>query len=157
MEPARWWYLLLLLLGIAFPAEGTLRVAGDRSFPPFMFLDERGEPAGLDAAVLRLLGEQLGRSVSFDLLSWADAVHALETGSADVLASMRVTPEREAQYRFVRPHNVNHLKIFTRIAVSIKTFFMLGVKRIGKRQRQLAQRVTRLIQFLRTEGEQSTQ
>ncbi len=140
MEPARWWYLLLLLLGIAFPAEGTLRVAGDRSFPPFMFLDERGEPAGLDAAVLRLLGEQLGRSVSFDLLSWADAVHALETGSADVLASMRVTPEREAQYRFVRPHNVNHLKIFTRIAAThIVTSADLRGRRVGVQRRDIAE------------------
>lgn len=140
MGPRSGLLALLCFLHLVFPAEGTLRVVGDRSFPPFMFFDDRGEPSGMDAAVARLVGEQLGEAVSFDLLPWAEAVLALEKGSADVLASMRVTPEREALYRFVRPHNINHLTIFTRItATHITTSSDLRGRRVGVQRRDLAE------------------
>ncbi|HOU33289.1 MAG TPA: transporter substrate-binding domain-containing protein, partial [Synergistaceae bacterium] len=113
MGPRALSLLIFFVVALSLPAEGVLRVVGDRNFPPFMFLDERGEPSGMDAAVARLVGERMGEEVSIDLLPWAEAVLALERGSADILAAMRVTPEREGRYRFTRPHCVNKLTAFT--------------------------------------------
>lgn len=135
---------LALLVGFLSPAEGTLRIVGDRQFPPFMFLDERQEPAGLDAAVIRLVGERLGLACSIDLLPWAMAVASLETGSADLIAAMNRTPDREARFRFLTPHNTNHLTIFTRVAAThIDTSGDLLGRRVGVQRRDLAEEFCR--------------
>ena len=132
--------LIFFVVALSSPAEGVLRVVGDRNFPPFMFLDERGEPSGMDAAVARLVGERMGEEVSIDLLPWAEAVLALERGSADILAAMRVTPEREGRYRFALPHCINKLTAFTRVAAThISTSADLWGRRVGVQRRDLAE------------------
>ncbi len=48
-------------------------------------------------------------------------------------------------------------EIFTSIAVGIKSGFVLGVESLGKCQRQLSKRITRLVQILRTECQNAAQ
>ena len=48
-------------------------------------------------------------------------------------------------------------KVFARVAVGIKTFFVLRVKRISKSEGQLTKGITRLVEFLRTERQQPAQ
>ena len=46
---------------------------------------------------------------------------------------------------------------FTCIAVGIKSGFVLAVESLGKCQRQLSKRITRLVQILRTECQNAAQ
>jgi ABC-type amino acid transport substrate-binding protein len=66
-------------------ADGVLRVAvGSENHYPYLYWNEQGECAGIEADVARALTEALTLSVEFIPLSQEDAMTAVEDGLADI-------------------------------------------------------------------------
>lgn len=81
--------------GVGEQPHTTLRVGVCADYPPFAYLDERGEPAGLDIALAGLLAEKMNmrlelHNMSFDAL--LEAVRKKQVSMA--IAALTPTPER---------------------------------------------------------------
>ncbi|MCA9554064.1 MAG: transporter substrate-binding domain-containing protein, partial [Myxococcales bacterium] len=53
------------------PVE-ELVYGGDHAFPPYEFLDEDGEPAGLNVDLIRAVAHEKGFRVRIELLPWPE-------------------------------------------------------------------------------------
>lgn len=102
----------LLLVSWAACAPGTedepkpeLRIASDATFAPFHFLDDAGEPTGLDIELARRVAERAGFEPVVMVLPYEDLLAGLSSGSHDLVAATTgVTAERQQSYLFTTPY-----------------------------------------------------
>ena len=117
--------MLPALLGLLFwaaapvwaqpPApERAVIVGGDRSYPPYEFLDAEGNPAGFNVELTRAVARVMGFSVEIRLGSWGAMRQALAGGSVDALEGMAFSRERTAEVDFSVPVAVIHQTIWNR-------------------------------------------
>lgn len=79
----------------------VIRVGYDPDWPPFSFHAPSGELNGIDADLLRLLGQRTGlRFEPVRCASWSEAYARAERGELDVLIGTARTPEREQKFHF---------------------------------------------------------
>lgn len=76
--------------------------SGSRDYPPFQWLDESGEPRGLLIDLGNAISHQQGLEARHRLMAWDEALDAVETGEADVVA-LFVSEERKERFRFTSP------------------------------------------------------
>jgi PAS domain S-box-containing protein len=76
-------------------AADTIVIAVADDYPPLMFLDERGEPAGMFVDVWRLWANKTQQTIEFHLKPLNDAFNELVIGRADVHLGLLPGPERE--------------------------------------------------------------
>jgi PAS domain S-box-containing protein len=72
-----------------------IRFGVDPAWPPFDFIDEKGQHQGLAADVLKLVGDRLG--IEFSLvpgLSWSQALEGARNRTLDLISILSQTPER---------------------------------------------------------------
>ena len=86
------------------PAPGCrseqLVYVGDRDFPPYEYLDDRGNPEGFNIDLVRALQRELGEPIVIKLLPWAEVRNLRIAGGAD-LFSAGYAPARDAQFDFL--------------------------------------------------------
>jgi signal transduction histidine kinase len=83
----------------------VLKVGADPEWPPFSFFNKDGAHDGMDADLLRHLGERLG--VQFEVPqmgNWEDTLALADAGRVDLLCGMAATPDREKNYLFTQPY-----------------------------------------------------
>lgn len=81
---------------------GVVRVAIDPTYPPMVFLDREGQPAGFDVDLARELARRLGARVEFVVMDWSGIIAGLESRRYDlIISSMNITAERQQQVAFV--------------------------------------------------------
>lgn len=86
-------------------ARGVLRIGSDLSYPPFGFVDERGQPAGLDVDLGRALAARLGLRAEFVNLGYDGLYDALYAGQVDVLISaLVIDPLRMDDFAYTQPY-----------------------------------------------------
>ncbi|MCX6849810.1 MAG: transporter substrate-binding domain-containing protein [Verrucomicrobia bacterium] len=101
----RYLALSLLLTLCACSRSNKLIIATDATYPPFEFVDAKGQISGVDIEVGREIGKALGREVEFRNINFDGLITALRTGSVDlVLSSMTATPERRQSIDFSEPY-----------------------------------------------------
>lgn len=119
--------LLAALLLLCLPAAGQVNperedreaevivVGGDRSYPPYEFLDENGRPTGYNVELTRAIARVMGLQVEFRLGHWADMRRGLlDTRQIDVLQGMVYSEERARELIFTQPHAYVHQSLFVR-------------------------------------------
>ena len=77
-----------------------LIVAQDYAWPPFAFLDERGQPQGVLVDLWQAMGRQMGRDVVFFLTDWKGSIEAVREGKAHVHGGLIASPERSEFFDF---------------------------------------------------------
>lgn len=95
--------LALLLLLPALPARAgeKLRIATEGAYPPFNFVDERGELGGFDVDIAKALCRVMQADCEFVVVPWDGIIAGLEARKYDVIvASMSYTPERAKRVEF---------------------------------------------------------
>lgn len=138
--PARWiaWILLLCLpLSAQTRAlrtdreAGVVTVGGDRSYPPYEFLDQNGLPTGYNVELTRAIAKVMGFHVEIRLGDWADVKRALDTRQIDALQGIVFSEERAKELEFTPPHTFVHQSLFARKgSASAQTFADLRGKRV---------------------------
>jgi len=118
--------LLLAILFLALPVLGqantnrkdreteVIIVGGDRSYPPYEFLDPDGLPSGYNVELTRAIARVMGLHVEFRLGHWADVRHGLDTKQIDVLQGIVFSGERAKELEFTPPHTFVHHSLFAR-------------------------------------------
>jgi len=76
--------------------QTPLIVSQDHAWPPFAFLDAKGEPQGLLIDIWREVGTRLGRPVEFRLVDWGRSIEQVRDGEADIHGGLLKSAERAA-------------------------------------------------------------
>lgn len=106
MHPARWLGLAVSLwVAPSLAADEALRLAVERDYPPFVFVDAQGTAQGLSMDVLREVAGAAGlRLDAQPAAPLAVLLERLQRGEADLITSLRPTPERARYLAFTRPY-----------------------------------------------------
>jgi len=62
---------------------------GDYDYPPFEYLDEKGNPCGFNIELIKAVGEEAGFDVEIRLEQWPDIINEFKDGKIDVIAMFR--------------------------------------------------------------------
>jgi len=82
-----------------------IRLGIDSSWPPFEFLDDSGNYAGMSAGYITVLNRRLSVSMEPVLgLSWPQVINKIKQGDLDLLPAVMRTPQREKFLNFTQPY-----------------------------------------------------
>ena len=65
----------------------VLVVGVDATYPPFEFVDERGQISGITAAIAKEIGVEVGKPVEFRNINFDGLIPALQSGQIDLIIS----------------------------------------------------------------------
>ncbi|MEN1726911.1 MAG: transporter substrate-binding domain-containing protein, partial [Pseudomonadota bacterium] len=105
--------LMMLLLLPGLVAAETVRVGGDHAYPPYEFINDRGEATGFNVDLIRAVGEIADFEPEFQLTPWSEARRAIASGDIDIVASF-VADFRMDDMDFATPHLIVNHEIFVR-------------------------------------------
>lgn len=81
---------------------------------PFTFV-RQGELQGFEVDLMNAIGEELGRKIEFETMSFSGLIGALNAGRIDTVANqITITPEREEAFVFSDPYVIDGAQIVTR-------------------------------------------
>lgn len=113
MTATRWHQLLaalaLLVLAGLQPAQAAtaeiVRFAPERDYGPFVFADDDGQVKGLSVELLERIAPAAGLQLqTLPPAPLSQQLALLRAGGADLVSSLRPTPERAAYLAFTRPY-----------------------------------------------------
>ncbi len=83
-------------------AEKKVYINGiDADYPPFAYIDEKGNPAGFDVECLDWIAQEMGFEVKHQPTAWDGIVSSLLAGKIDLVYSgMSITEERKKKVDF---------------------------------------------------------
>ncbi len=93
---------------LELPSDRPIVIGGDDNYPPFEFLDEKGNPAGYNVDLVRAVAQAVGMDIEIRLGPWANIVKEFEKGEIDAIEGMSYSLDRDANVDFSPPHNINH-------------------------------------------------
>jgi cystine transport system substrate-binding protein len=113
-------------------ARGTLKIALEGTYPPFNFKDKRGQLAGYDVDVAKLVAARLGLKPEFVTTEWSAILAGLASGRYDVIISqVGINPKRELAFDFSLPYTYSSPQLIVRKSETAKYQALSDLK--GKR------------------------
>lgn len=106
------------------------RAVGDSTYPPLVFINNRGQQDGYDIDLLALLEGQTVSRFKIDLMEWYEAEQEMATGKADILIGVVKTPQGEKKWDFTEPY----LETRTVIFVAKNNFVIKGAEDLANRR-----------------------
>ena len=79
-------------------------VVGSGIYTPFSYLDENGEPAGIDVDILMEACKRSGYALDMRYIDWEDKLELLESGTIDAIGCCFSMTDREDKYRWAGPY-----------------------------------------------------
>lgn len=116
-------YLFLIIPFTTFSENSEVIIAGgDHYYPPYEFINKKGEPDGFNIEIVKAVSQAMGLSIDIKLGVWLDVREKLNNEEIDMLAGMFYTPERDKLYDFSIPHFIASYAVFVRKDSKIKNF-----------------------------------
>ena len=98
---------MLLTIGLCATGCGsddekeTLVMATNAAFPPYEYVDDNGEFAGIDVEIASLIADELGMKLEIVDTEFGSIIGGVQSGKYDMgMAGMTVTDERKEQVNF---------------------------------------------------------
>lgn len=92
--------------------KDTVVFGSDSNFPPYEFLDPKGNPAGFNVDLIQAIGKEMGFHVKIKLGVWHEIRSEFENqGTIDIL-DMYYLKSREDQVDYANAHEVNYDEIY---------------------------------------------
>ena len=114
--------LLLLFTLCGCSRSNKLIIGTDATYPPFEYVDDKGQISGVDVEVGREIGKALGREVEFRNINFDGLITALRTGSIDlVISSLSINAERKQSIDFSEPYVKTGLSVLVSTNSTIQT------------------------------------
>lgn len=107
-------YILLFSNTVYANSNNILRVAGDRYYPPYEYLDEDGSYKGFNVDLSTALGIEMKRDVKFIPMEWLAAHAALLNDEVDIIQGMNFNSQRKEIYDFSTPYVLNASIVFSK-------------------------------------------
>ena len=104
-------------LTAAAPSDSgeTIRVLCSTEMPDFFTVDENGEPAGIEGAILREICTRMGCSYELVVVDFEEKAGTLSAGDGDVVFSYMIeTPELADAYLFSDPYFTLRFGVYRR-------------------------------------------
>lgn len=99
------------LLSQPATAADKIRIGTEGAYPPFNFVDEKGELQGFDVDIAKALCERIGAECTFVKQDWDGIIPALLGKKFDaIVASMSITEERMQAVDFTDRYWTNKLQ-----------------------------------------------
>lgn len=113
-------------------SKGTLTMGTNATFPPYEFVDDNGEVAGIDAEIAKAIADKLGMTLEIKDMEFDSLIPAVQGGSIDiVLAGMTVTDERKESVNFTDSYATGTQVIIVKEDSAIASVDDLEGKTIG--------------------------
>ena len=112
-------------------SSGVLRACIDPEFPPEVYLDKQGKPAGLDVALFKLMATALNAKVQFVQSNFDGLIAGLEANKCDTASAMTPRAARALAVSFAKPWEVAVVGVVvkkTETRTTIKALNNKGVK-----------------------------
>lgn len=93
-------------------SKPKLIIGDDINYPPYSYLDEKGQPTGFNIELARAVGEAMGYEVEFRLDEWSKVREALEKGEIQAISGMFYSEERSKLVSFTSRHTITNGDIF---------------------------------------------
>ena len=115
----------------AVSADRPVITVGSEDYPPFIDLDNNGDPTGLDMDILREAFDRIGYDIEFVEISWEDKDRLLESGEVDCVAGGFTIESRENDYLWVGPYMTSNQVVAVNSEGGIHTLSDLEGKTIA--------------------------
>jgi putative amino-acid transport system substrate-binding protein len=94
--------------------QQPIRVGMSGGYVPFTFV-EQDQLQGFEVDFMNAIGEEIGRPIEFETMSFSGLIGALEAGRIDTVANqITITPEREAAFIFSQPYVIDGAQVVVR-------------------------------------------
>ena len=103
---------LILRIAAIDSEKSELRVVIDKNYPPYSFMNERGELQGISIDLWNLFSKKTGIPVKIDGLDWNLAQEEMKRGKADVIDMLFFNSERDKIFDFSPPYADIEVTIF---------------------------------------------
>ncbi len=98
-------FVFVCVTALTAQAEKTYINGIDANYPPFGYVNEKGQPDGFDVKAIDWIAKEMGFKVKHQPMDWDGIIPSLLAGKIDFIASgMSISPEREAQVAFTDPY-----------------------------------------------------
>ena len=112
--------------------EKKVRITAEVTSPPFGFIDQSGQPDGLEIAVARQVAKDLGVELDLVQVPATGRIPSLLAGRADIaISSLSVTLDRVKTVAFADPHGALTIVITAPAEIAIKSMADLAGKRVA--------------------------
>ncbi len=106
-------FLTVFSLLLSFVATAkSLMVVMDESYPPYSFLNSKGEPVGICVDLWKEWQKVTGITVNISLIDWESAISMVKEGKADVIDGIFYSDERGKYLDFTKPFDEVKTVIF---------------------------------------------
>ena len=96
--------------------RGVLVVGTAGSMPPFNMTTREGDVIGLEPDMAKLMAEEMGVKLRFEVMPFSELLPALEAGKVDlILSQMTITGKRNMKVAFVGPYSISGKSFVTKI------------------------------------------
>lgn len=100
--------------GSAIKNKRIIRATGDIDFPPYEYLNTKGEPTGFNVDIFKALMKELNFDYEISLVQWSYALDKLKSKESDVIIGMGITKSRLKEFEFVSPSSYLYFTVITR-------------------------------------------
>ena len=86
---------VIIILTFLYIIQGTAKdtreiiIRGDSAFPPYEFINDKGEPDGFNIDLTRAIMDELKLPYDLQLEDWSDILQQFEKGEIDLITSKR--------------------------------------------------------------------
>ncbi len=113
-------------------ADGKLVVATNATFPPYEYIDDNNNYAGIDIEIIQAVGEYLGLEVEIQNIEFDAIITSVSTGKADLgIAGMTVTEDRLKNVDFSSTYATGKQVVITAADSGINGVADLAGKKVG--------------------------
>lgn len=115
----------------AVAEQKTITIGGSHDYPPYSYINERGEAEGFSVDLSRAIAEILNEEVDFELEVWGNVRKSMENRRTGLIHDMVHSEERELVYDFSAPYYISSYSVFAKKgSPDISTIEDLNGKRI---------------------------
>ncbi|MFT2111438.1 transporter substrate-binding domain-containing protein [Marinomonas sp. 2405UD68-3] len=93
----------------------VITIAADSNYPPYEFLNDRGEPDGYSVELTKAIAQVMGFKVKIVMTDWESALNGLYSGEFDALQNIAYSEKRASNIIFSSPHSIANQSVFARI------------------------------------------
>ncbi len=82
-------------------------IIGSDTYPPFVYLDESGNPTGIDVDIAKEAFSRLGYDATFQTIDWVKKKDLVESGTIDCIWGCFSIAGREDDYNWTNPYMIS--------------------------------------------------
>lgn len=103
-------------------------IVGSDTYPPYIYLNNDGVPAGIDVEIATEAFRRMGYAARFEPIDWEQKTALVESGTIDCIWGCFSMDGREQLYRWVGPYMVSRQVVAVNADSSIETLADLAGK-----------------------------